>query len=433
MTVKTSIDDGGHKGPQSARNTKFEPVGRTTQTNVQEAIEQVQGFVDDVTTDTQGANEIYAGPTTGADAAPTFRAMVNADLPDLAASDFAAQAANALLAGPTTGANAVPTFRAMVAADVPANLISNTKLAQMDQATFKMRAAAAGTGDPIDGTAAQAKTALGLSTSDSPQFTGIELGHATDTTLTRTGAGDIAVEGNAIYRAGGTDVPITDGGTGASTASAAFDALKQAATDSATGVVELATTTEAKTGTDTARAVTPAGLKAAMGWDFLGSATDTGVSQVSITSGFSSTYDVYVLKIVDFVPASDGTSMELRVGVSAAFLSGASDYKYFYNQITEGAVAAAGGDDAHTSIQLAGNVGNGTGEGACATVEILNANSALYKAINFHTSNLSSTTTGRATIGGGTVITTSAIDRIGVRAGTGNVTATIYLYGLRKS
>jgi hypothetical protein len=35
-----------------------------------------------------------------------------------------------------------------------------------------------------------------------------------------------------------------------------------AATTSATGVVELATTTEATTGTDTARAVTPAGVKA---------------------------------------------------------------------------------------------------------------------------------------------------------------------------
>lgn len=54
-----------------------------------------------------------------------------------------------------------------------------------------------------------------------PQFTTIELGHASDTTLARSGAGDITVEGNAVYRAGGTDVPITDGGTGASTAATA--------------------------------------------------------------------------------------------------------------------------------------------------------------------------------------------------------------------
>ena len=45
----------------------------------------------------------------------------------------------------------------------------------------------------------------------------LELGHATDTTLTRASAGDINIEGNIIYRAGGTDVPVTDGGTGVST------------------------------------------------------------------------------------------------------------------------------------------------------------------------------------------------------------------------
>ena len=55
-------------------------------------------------------------------------------------------------------------------------------------------------------------------TSDaSPQFTGIELGHASDTTITRQGSGDLNIEGNLVYRAGGTDVPVADGGTGAST------------------------------------------------------------------------------------------------------------------------------------------------------------------------------------------------------------------------
>jgi hypothetical protein len=69
--------------------------------------------------------------------------------------------------------------------------------------------------------AATAAHNLGLGTADSPQFTALNIGNASDTTVTRTGAGDIAVEGNVIYRAGGTDVPITDGGTGASTAAAA--------------------------------------------------------------------------------------------------------------------------------------------------------------------------------------------------------------------
>lgn len=67
---------------------------------------------------------------------------------------------------------------------------------------------------------AQADVA-GLTTADSPQFAGVNVGHATDTTLTRLSAGNLAVEGNALYRAAGTDVPVADGGTGASTAAAA--------------------------------------------------------------------------------------------------------------------------------------------------------------------------------------------------------------------
>ena len=50
---------------------------------------------------------------------------------------------------------------------------------------------------------------------------GIDIGHASDTTVTRASAGNLAIEGNVVYRAGGTDVPVTDGGTGASDASTA--------------------------------------------------------------------------------------------------------------------------------------------------------------------------------------------------------------------
>ena len=52
-----------------------------------------------------------------------------------------------------------------------ANSIANSQLTDMAQATFKMRAAGAGTGDPIDGTAAQAKTALAITQGDVASLT----------------------------------------------------------------------------------------------------------------------------------------------------------------------------------------------------------------------------------------------------------------------
>lgn len=50
---------------------------------------------------------------------------------------------------------------------------------------------------------ATARTSLGLGTGNSPQFAGIELGHATDTTITRVSAGVIAVEGSNVLLASG--------------------------------------------------------------------------------------------------------------------------------------------------------------------------------------------------------------------------------------
>lgn len=97
-------------------------------------------------------------------------------------------------------------------------------------ATFDLTAAGRAILDDAD--AAAQRTTLELGTANSPQFTGIELGHASDTTLTRSSAGNMAIEGNVVYRAGGTDVPVADGGTGASTEVAARGNLGLGTADS---------------------------------------------------------------------------------------------------------------------------------------------------------------------------------------------------------
>ena len=65
-------------------------------------------------------------------------------------------------------------------------------------------------------TGATLRTSMGVGTGDSPQFTAVNIGAASDTTVARSSAGVLTVEGNIIYHATGTDIPVTDGGTGVS-------------------------------------------------------------------------------------------------------------------------------------------------------------------------------------------------------------------------
>ena len=63
-----------------------------------------------------------------------------------------------------------------------------------------------GTTDPVAESGATLRTSIGVGTGDSPQFTGLNLGHASDTTLTRASAGVLAVEGVNVLLAAGNAV-----------------------------------------------------------------------------------------------------------------------------------------------------------------------------------------------------------------------------------
>ena len=99
---------------------------------------------------TQSANVLLAGPTSGAGAVPTFRALTTADIPALPygtgtvtsvglslpsiiavtnspvttsgtlTGTLTTQAVNSIFAGPSSGSAAAPTFRALTTADIPA-------------------------------------------------------------------------------------------------------------------------------------------------------------------------------------------------------------------------------------------------------------------------------------------------------------------------
>jgi hypothetical protein len=76
---------------------------------------------------------------------------------------------------------------------------------------------------------ATSRTNLGLGTGDSPQFTAVNIGNASDTTVTRASAGVIAVEGSNVLMASniGTSVQAYDADTAKTDVAQTFTASQR--------------------------------------------------------------------------------------------------------------------------------------------------------------------------------------------------------------
>jgi hypothetical protein len=175
---------------------------------------------------TTTANLIFAGPSSGSPAAPTFRALTTADIPSLSYGSVSSvalslpsimsvsgspvtssgtltgalttQAANEIFAGPSSGAAAAPTFRSLTTADIP-TLNQNTT----------------GTAANVTGTVAVANGGTGQTSYTNGQLlignsTGNTLAKATLTAGTgisvTNGAGAITIA--ATGGSGATGVPV---------------------------------------------------------------------------------------------------------------------------------------------------------------------------------------------------------------------------------
>jgi hypothetical protein len=142
-------------------------------------------------------------------------------------------------------------------------------------------------------------------------------------------------------------LPVADGGTGQTTAANAFAALKQNATDAVTGVVELATSAEVRTGTDTSRAITPAGLRAeALARDTAKASTSgTTVEFTGIPS-----WAKRITVMLSGVSTNGSSSPQIQVGTSSGFVT--SGYAVVGSSISG---AGAGSVDASSGFVFSNN------------------------------------------------------------------------------
>lgn len=116
----------------------------------------------------------------------------------------------------------------------------------------------------------------------------------------------------------------------------AFSNIKQAATTTATGVVELATTTEAAAGVDTSRAVTPAGLTAfseahpSGAMVLLNEGSVSGVAALDLVFTTYTDYSHIRIILTGVRPSTNGTTLWLRFSSNggSSFDSGVTDYNY---------------------------------------------------------------------------------------------------------
>ncbi len=177
-------------------------------------------------------------------ALPTFADEANALQVDVNEKQVAAAASQVSAAAAQAAAEAASNAAIWVSGTTYA--VGNVRFSPINFKSYRRKTAGAGTTDPsADSTNWQLLTGLG----------DVDLS-STQTLTNKTHST------GSIWN--GTAVPIANGGTGATTAADAFIAIKQAASETATGVVELATTAEAAAGTDTTRAVTAAGVAAAI-------------------------------------------------------------------------------------------------------------------------------------------------------------------------
>jgi hypothetical protein len=359
---------------------------------------------------------------------------------------FGNQAANRVLAGPTTGADAAPTFRALVGDDLPTVPINKGGTGQTT--------AIAGARALLDGVS---KTADNLLQYVSGNWTGRTLKQVIETFLTADGDILRRHNGNAQRYAGGANHTILAmnnfienvGDTsayrpqwstiseilGAALLTTRGDIPRRGA--SAVERLALGSSGHVLTsdGTDVVWAAPSAGNGV---WDLLSQQTASSSGSIDFASLFTDTYRVYLITY-KMLPATNNTTLWGRValvGTPTTYIASGTPYRHNRASMGTGSIGSTGSNGANQMDMLAA-IGNAAGRGLSGEFHIArprNAEAGMFTVTHLATGILQDNNI-QTVFGGGMYSVDGAdVASLQMLMSSGNIASGVFtLWGLKGS
>ena len=158
----------------------------------------------------------------------------------------------------------------------------------------------------------------------------------------------------------------------------------------------------------------------------------SAVASVTLT-GIDSTYDVYMVKVMNCTPDTDAVGLHIRFTESGTPNTG-NNYSYAVKNLRADAAFSNGSGTSNRGLVTGGTIGSATYETGNSIMYIFNANnSSEYTFTTIEGAILSNTNELRGGQGGNVFKVASAVDGIQIFFDGGNIeSATLTLYGLAK-
>lgn len=164
---------------------------------------------------------------------------------------------------------------------------------------------------------------------------------------------------------------------------------------------------------------------------YLSTGTAAAAASIEFTSGFSTTFDEYVFQIIDLYPATDATTLQCQISENGGSSYLATNYQFQQIQASTGAMSG-NSQLTNTFWALLTNMDNASTSGAFGTVRLMQ--NTTKTAIHSAVWGLNSTVAQMQLYElGGQRATTSRANAIKFYMSSGNLTATIHMYGVTKS